>query len=70
MSTDYSVQDAFLHSLLHQRAFIQVFLVNGLRLQGRLSGFDQHTLVIKREGDAPMLIAKKRISTIQRSSPE
>ncbi|QDH15369.1 RNA chaperone Hfq [Oecophyllibacter saccharovorans] len=58
-----SVQEAFLRHLQAAAESVTVFLVNGVKLQGIISQFDAHTLLLRREGHV-QLVYKNAISTI------
>ena len=57
------VQSHFLNYARRQKVPLVLFLVNGVKLQGVLSSFDNHTLIIKRDAST-QLIYKHAISTI------
>jgi host factor-I protein len=57
-----NVQDAFLNYVRKNKISVTVFLLNGVKLTGIISCFDQGTVVIKRDGYA-QLIYKHAIST-------
>ncbi|GLP89877.1 RNA chaperone Hfq [Gluconobacter frateurii] len=58
-----TVQEIFLQHLRQAEAPVTVFLVNGVKLQGVVSQFDSHTLLLRRDGHV-QLIYKHAISTI------
>lgn len=58
-----SVQDHFLNSVRKQKAPVTVFLINGVKLQGAVTSFDNFSLLLRREGHA-QLVYKHAISTI------
>jgi host factor-I protein len=57
-----NIQDAFLNYIRKNKIPVTVFLLNGVKLNGIISCFDQSTIVIKRDGYA-QLIYKHAIST-------
>jgi host factor-I protein len=57
-----NVQDAFLNYLRKSKISVTVFLLNGVKLNGVISCFDQNTIVIKKDGYI-QLIYKHAIST-------
>ncbi|MFT8664452.1 RNA chaperone Hfq [Acetobacter orientalis] len=66
--TEYTVQDAFLSQIRRSRASVTVFLVNGVKLQGNITWFDDTTVLLKRD-DQTQLIYKHAISTVMPSIP-
>lgn len=66
--TGYTVQDAFLSQIRRSRASVTVFLVNGVKLQGNITWFDDTTVLLKRD-DQTQLIYKHAISTVMPSMP-
>jgi host factor-I protein len=58
-----SVQDHFLNSVRKQKAAVTVFLMNGVKLQGIVTSFDNFSMLLRRDGHA-QLIYKHAISTI------
>jgi len=57
-----SVQDPFLLALHRERIPVSIFLVNGIKLQGEIEGFDQFVVVLR--NNAMQAIYKHAISTI------
>tara|TARA_R110000868_G_scaffold189695_1_gene432907 strand:+ start:92116 stop:92373 length:258 start_codon:yes stop_codon:yes gene_type:complete len=58
-----NVQDAFLNHLRKSRQPITVFLTNGVKLQGKLTWFDNFCLTLTRDG-VTQLVYKHGISTV------
>lgn len=58
------LQDLFLAAAAREHERMTLFLVNGVMLQGSVSGFDQFSLVLERGGHA-QLVYKHAISTLQ-----
>ena len=63
-----NVQDAFLAELKTKEISVTVFLVNGVKLQGIITWFDDSTLLLRRDGFT-QLIYKHSISTVMPSTP-
>jgi host factor-I protein len=59
-----SLQDLFLAAAARESERMTLFLVNGVMLQGSISGFDQFSLVLERGGQV-QLVYKHSISTLQ-----
>jgi host factor-I protein len=57
------IQDTFLKHLRDNRIEVTVFLVTGIRLQGRIKRFDNFTVELAR-GDSSQIIYKHAISAI------
>jgi host factor-I protein len=62
------LQDLFLRAAARQGERMTLFLVNGVMLQGAVTGFDQFSLVLERGGQI-QLVYKHAISTLQPASP-
>ena len=63
-----NVQDTFLTELKTKEISVTVFLVNGVKLQGIITWFDDNTLLLRRDGFT-QLIYKHSISTVMPSTP-
>lgn len=66
--TKASLQDVFLAAATRERERMTLFLVNGVMLQGTVTGFDQFSLILER-GAQVQLVYKHAISTLQPSNP-
>ncbi len=62
------IQDTFLKHLRDNRIEVTVFLVTGIRLQGRIKRFDNFTVELAR-GDSSQIIYKHAISAINPAEP-
>jgi host factor-I protein len=62
------LQDLFLAAAARQHERMTLFLVNGVMLQGSVTGFDQFSLVLERGGQV-QLVYKHAISTLQPAHP-
>jgi host factor-I protein len=58
-----NLQNDFLKQLSEQKGAATIFLVNGVKLQGVIVGFDDDTLLLRREAHE-QLVYKHAISTI------
>lgn len=63
-----NVQDVLLNSARKQRVPVTIFLTNGVKLQGSITGFDNFSLVLTR-GAQMQLIYKHAIATIVPAQP-
>jgi len=63
-----NLQDAFLNEVRRQKIPLTVFLVNGVKLNGVISWFDNFCVLLRRDGIS-QLVYKHAISTIMPSSP-
>jgi host factor-I protein len=63
-----TLQDLFLAAATRDSERMTLFLVNGVMLQGSVTGFDQFSLVLERGGQV-QLVYKHAISTLQPSHP-
>src|ERR1044071_6966513 len=62
------LQDLFLAAAAREHERMTLFLVNGVMLQGAVTGFDQFSLVLERGGQI-QLVYKHAISTLQPAHP-
>ena len=67
-SSQSSLQDTFLNSVRKNRNPVTLFLVNGVKLQGVITWFDNLSVLLRREGTV-QLVYKHAISTIMPSLP-
>ena len=58
-----NLQDAFLNHVRKQKIPVTVFLINGVKLQGVITWFDNFCILLRRDGQS-QLVYKHAISTI------
>ena len=63
-----NLQDVFLNQVRKQHVPVTIFLVNGVKLQGVITWFDNYSMLLKRDGHI-QLIYKHAVSTIMPSTP-
>jgi len=70
MSSERSqnVQDVFLNHIRKNKTPVTVFLVNGVKLQGIITWFDNFSVLLRRDGHT-QLVYKHAISTVMPSVP-
>jgi RNA chaperone Hfq len=56
------LQDSFLNDLRKNKTNVSVFMVNGIKLDGHITSFDQFSIMLG--GKVDQLIYKQKISTI------
>ena len=68
MSADrkQNLQDTFLNSVRKSKTPLTIFLVNGVKLQGVVTWFDNFCVLLRRDGQI-QLVYKHAISTIMPS---
>jgi host factor-I protein len=62
MSKGQNLQDNFLNSLRKEHTPVSIFLVNGIKLQGKVDSFDQYVIMLK--NTVSQMVYKHAISTI------
>jgi host factor-I protein len=62
MARDHSLQDGFLESLRKDGIPVSIFLLNGIKLQGRIDSFDQFVVSLK--NITTQALYKHTISTV------
>ena len=63
-----NLQDVFLNHVRKEKIALTIFLVNGVKLQGVVTWFDNFCVLLKRDGQV-QLVYKHAISTIMPSQP-
>jgi host factor-I protein len=63
-----NLQDTFLNAVRKSKTPLTIFLMNGVKLQGVVSWFDNFCVLLRRDGQA-QLVYKHAISTIMPSQP-
>ncbi|MEE2954964.1 MAG: RNA chaperone Hfq [Pseudomonadota bacterium] len=63
-----NLQDVFLNNVRKNKTSVTVFLVNGVKLQGIITWFDNFCILLKRDGHS-QLVYKHAISTVMPSAP-
>lgn len=63
-----NLQDTFLNSVRKSKMPVTTFLVNGVKLQGVITWFDNFCILLRRDGQS-QLVYKHAISTIMPSQP-
>jgi len=63
-----NVQDVFLNHIRKNKTPVTVFLVNGVKLQGVITWFDNFCVLLRRDGHS-QLVYKHAISTIMPGTP-
>ncbi len=66
--TSQNVQDVFLNYVRKNKTPLTVFLVNGVKLQGVITWFDNFCVLLRRDGIS-QLVYKHAISTVMPSAP-
>ena len=71
MSADkkQNLQDAFLNNVRKAKVPVTIFLMNGVKLQGVITWFDNFCVLLRGDGRPPQLVYKHAISTIAPSAP-
>ncbi len=63
-----NIQDVFLNKIRKEKVTVTVFLVNGVKLQGIVTWFDNFSMLLRRESQI-QLVYKHAISTIMPNGP-
>ena len=67
-SSQSNLQDNFLNTVRKTKNPVTLFLVNGVKLQGVITWFDNFSVLLRREGTV-QLVYKHAISTVMPSMP-
>ena len=69
MATEkHNLQDAFLNHVRKNKVSVTIFLVNGVKLQGVITWFDNFCVLLRRDGQS-QLVYKHAISTVMPVQP-
>ena len=63
-----NLQDTFLNHVRKQKVPLTIFLINGVKLQGIVTWFDNFCVLLRRDGHS-QLVYKHAISTIMPGAP-
>ena len=63
-----NLQDTFLNAVRKSKVAVTIFLVNGVKLQGNITWFDNFCMLLSRGGEA-QLVYKHAISTVMPMGP-
>ncbi len=63
-----NLQDVFLNAVRKQKIPVTMFLVNGVKLQGVITWFDNFSVLLRRDGHS-QLVYKHAISTVMPAAP-
>ena len=63
-----NLQDVFLNQVRKSKMSVTIFLINGVKLQGVITWFDNFCVLLRRDGQS-QLVYKHAISTIMPGGP-
>ncbi len=63
-----NLQDVFLNAVRKSKTPVTMFLVNGVKLQGVITWFDNFSVLLRRDGHS-QLVYKHAISTVMPVNP-
>lgn len=63
-----NLQDIFLNTVRKTKTPVTMFLVNGVKLQGFITWFDNFSVLLRRDGHS-QLVYKHAISTVMPANP-
>lgn len=64
----HNLQDIFLNNVRKNKVSLTIFLINGVKLQGVVTWFDNFCVLLRRDGHS-QLVYKHAISTIMPNQP-
>ncbi|WGH80415.1 RNA chaperone Hfq [Jannaschia ovalis] len=68
MADKQNLQDAFLNHVRKTKVPVTIFLINGVKLQGVITWFDNFCVLLRRDGQS-QLVYKHAISTVMPAQP-
>ena len=63
-----NLQDVFLNYVRKHKTPVTIFLINGVKLQGMITWFDNFSVLLRRDGHS-QLVYKHAISTVMPGAP-
>lgn len=63
-----NLQDVFLNHVRKNKTPVTIFLINGVKLQGVITWFDNFSVLLRRDGHS-QLVYKHAISTVMPAAP-
>ena len=63
-----NIQDVFLNNIRKNKTAVTIFLVNGVKLQGIITAFDNFCVLLRRDAQS-QLVYKHAISTVMPAGP-
>ncbi|HEY0758149.1 MAG TPA: RNA chaperone Hfq [Acidisarcina sp.] len=66
--TAQNVQDTYFNSVRKDKATLTIYLVNGVRVHGRIRSFDKFSVLLE-NGELEQLVFKHAISTVTTAAP-
>jgi host factor-I protein len=63
-----NIQDSFFNQMRKDRAFVTIYLVNGIKLTGKIRSFDKFTVILENKNQEQMIF-KHAISTVSPQRP-
>lgn len=63
-----NLQDVFLNAVRKTKTPVTMFLINGVKLQGAITWFDNFSVLLRRDGHS-QLVYKHAISTVMPAAP-
>lgn len=67
MAKAENIQEPFLNALRREGTAVSVYLVNGIKLQGKIESYDQFIILLK--NGSSQIVYKHAISTIVAEQP-
>lgn len=68
LDKNQNVQDVFLNTIRKTKNPVTIFLINGVKLQGVITWFDNFSILLRRDSMS-QLVYKHAISTIMPTNP-
>lgn len=65
MAKSQHLQDPFLNACRKEKVEVSIFLVNGVKLVGQISSFDQFIIILSSNNSGDQMVYKHAISTIK-----
>jgi host factor-I protein len=63
MSEELNLQDTFLNAMRKKNVAVSIYLVNGIKLQGKIESFDRFVILLT-GGGVSQMVYKHAISTV------
>ena len=64
-SQSSNIQDNFFNQLRKDRSFATIYLVNGIKLTGKIKSFDKFTVILENKSQEQMIFKRHHIATAE-----
>ncbi len=70
MRIESTVQEQFLDALYEEQIPVSIYLLNGIKLQGKVAGFDENTILLENHAIAQLIYCHAISSIVPVKNPD